>query len=149
MTTLSGSHTALCIGAAPPDPEGGNESHPPGVALAERLIEVMRAAGLGFSPPDNRRGVGWSSLCELDDVRVELSVSTSDQVHWSIRISAMPSAIRPTVVSRETVARGRHLSFQAATAIQRLLSATFQSVVWTLDADQSRGAGSPHPVLPE
>jgi hypothetical protein len=144
---MSGSQNAFCIGAAPPDPE--EESHPPGVALAERLVDAMRASGLAFSPPDNWRDVGWSSLCEIDDVRIELSLSTSDQSHWFLQLTAMPSAIRPKVVRRETLARGRRLSFQAATAIQPLLSATFQRVRWALDADPSQDAPALQPIPPE
>ena len=109
----------------------------------------MRASGLAFSPPDNWGDIGWLSLCEIDDVRVELSLSTSDQLHWFLQLAAMPAAVRPKVVRRETVARARRLSFQAATAIQPLLSATFQTVQWALDADPSQEAASPQPIPPE
>jgi hypothetical protein len=109
----------------------------------------MHAWGLAFAPPDNWRDVGWSSSCEIDDVRMELRLSTSDHQHWFLQLGALPAAIRPRTVKRETVARCRRLSFQAATALQPLLAATFQSVRWALDADPSQGATSPHPTDPE
>jgi hypothetical protein len=144
---MSGSQNAFFIGTAPPDPE--EEPHPPGIALAEQLVEAMRAAGLAFAPPDNWRDVGWSSSCEIADVGMELSLSTSDQQHWFLQVGALPAAIRPTIAERETVARCRSLSFQAATAVQPLLAATFQSVRWALDADPSQGPTSPQPTDPE
>lgn len=100
-------------------PRAALRSLDPGITLADQLVEAMRASGLAFAPPDNWRDVGWSSS---------------------------PAAIRPRIVKRETVARCRRLSFQAATALQPLLAATFESVRWALDADPSQGATSPHPT---
>ena len=144
---MSGSRNAFCVGTAPPDPE--EDPQPPGIALAHQLVEAMRASGLAFAPPDKWRDVGWSSSCEIEDVRMELCLFTSDQQHWSLRLGALPAAIRPRSVKRETVARCRRLSFQAATVIQPLLAATFESVRWAVDADPSQGATSPHPIDPE
>ena len=137
---MAGTQNALCVGEGLRDPE--DDSHPPGVALAHRLVDELRTAGFAFSPPDNWRDVGWSSFLETEHVRIELALSAADHSSWFLQLVPMPAEIRPTMVKRETIARGKHLCYAVAQATHASLEDIFPSIRWALDADPSTSSTS-------
>jgi hypothetical protein len=142
---MAGSQNALCVGEGLPDPE--TEAHPTGVAVAQRLVDDLRAAGFAFSPPDNWRDVGWFSFLKTEELSLELALSTPDQLNWFLRLVPMPPEIRPTVVKRETIARGRQVCYAVAQVAHTSLAAIFRSIRWALDADPSTSATA-QPIPP-
>jgi hypothetical protein len=142
---MAGSQNAMCIGAGLPDPE--ENSQPPGFALAVRLVGDLRAAGLAFSSPGNWRDVGWSSFCRTHDAWLELSLSAAASAQCILQLARMPPEVRPTVVRRETIARGRQLAYAAAQIVHASLAAVFSSVHWAVDADPSRSSAR-QPIAP-
>lgn len=142
---MAGSQNAMCIGAGLPDPE--ENSQPPGLALAARLVGDLRPAGLVFSSPENWRDVGWSSFCRTHDAWLELSLSAATPMQWFLQLVPTPPEVRPTVVRRETIARGRQLAYAAAQIVHASLAAVFSSVHWAVDADPSSSTAR-QPIAP-
>jgi hypothetical protein len=142
---MAGSQNAFCVGEGLPDPEV--DSHPPGVAVAQRLVDDLRAAGFAFSPPDNWRDVGWFSFLKTEHVSLELALSTADHSNWLLQLVPMSPEIRPTIVKRATIARGRHLCYSVAQVAHTSLEAVFPSIRWAVDADPSTSA-TDRPIPP-
>lgn len=143
---MQGSQNAVAVGQGPPDPP--EQLRPSGVGLARRLVGELHAAGFLFSPPEPWRGAGWFSRCETEDAWLELRLTVADRREWFVQVAPFPPELRPTVVRRETIARGRQLAYAVAQVVHASISGVFSSVRWAIDADPSSSTEA-RPVAPD
>lgn len=145
LLQAAGSQHAMCVGAGLPDAQ--DVPHPPGLALAERLVNDLRAAGFAFSLPNNWRDIGWSSLCETPQCALTLAIAKVDGSGWLLHLVPMTNEVRPTIANPLPLACGRQLAYAAAQVAHVTLISIFPSMHWAVDGDPSDSA-EPRPIAP-